>query len=313
MPKKPNKIETFSEILPSPEQTQLLRACLWNGEEGRKAWEAWAEFAENPVKVIKDDTKGRKRLMPLLLKTLLRNQASTDKPFMTFLRIAYTREDFRSKTFWKIYRSVMSSLKSVNSPVILLKGAALVDTVYTDRALRHCHDIDILFGDGDLRKTIDLLSATGFKSLNKTIGTDWGDLKFQHESGLPLELHRRLCGISSYTESFSQLWARSQIQIIGGIETRVLSPADSLLNVCGQAFSLGKRNSICWACDAWLIINHHPTLDWDLVLNCAQRYHVQLPLSVALGYLSEQLKSPIPKLLLDRLYSAASKNGIGLT
>ena len=88
---------------------------------------------------------------------------------------------------------------------------------------------------------------------------------------------------------------------LGMLQEPHAAPADSLLHVCGHASYSKSRQSLRWLTDAWLIVNRHPDLDWDLLLDCARRSHLALPLSVALSYLANDLNAPIPLRFLNRL------------
>ena len=90
------------------------------------------------------------------------------------------------------------------------------------------------------------------------------------------------------------------------VPSRILSPADNLLHVCVHAFYCESRQSLRWVCDSWFIIDRYPNLEWDILLDSAQRSDLALPLSITLGYLAGDLNASIPATFLDRLYTAAS-------
>lgn len=306
---KPALSHALSVILPQSEQTWLLRACLYSSKSGRRAWEVYQELAGDPKKALLKDTQGIKTLAPLLLSTLQRNEAVVEAALLTHFRTAYLREELRSKTYRRILRDVLSALNTEGISHILCKGSALADTVYADPALRHCHDIDILFlTEDDLSRAAPLFPSMGFASSWEARDPEARPTTLIHESQLPLLLHRRLFRIPQYSLPLEDLWKRSQIQPVVGIPTRILSPADNLLHVCIQAASRsGSRESLRWIPDAWNILARYPNLEWEVVLECAIQSHLALPLSVTLGYLAEELNAPIPPAVLDRLYAAASE------
>jgi hypothetical protein len=104
-----------------------------------------------------------------------------------------------------------------------------------------------------------------------------------------------------------EVWARSGIQMISGVPTRLLTPADNLFHICGSVFEPEQHESLRWVCDAWFIIHHCPDLDWDLLISCARRSHTALPLFVTVSYLADALKAPIPSCVLTQLRGAASE------
>ncbi|MGE5927100.1 MAG: nucleotidyltransferase family protein, partial [Gemmatimonadota bacterium] len=86
-----------------------------------------------------------------------------------------------------------------------------------------------------------------------------------------------------------------------GTRVTVLGAADQLVHVCGNAAQSPVRGSLRWVTDAWLLIESDPALDWEVVLRNAERAELALPLSVMLRYLAEELQSPIPGSVVERL------------
>ena len=300
-------LDALSVILPTPEQTSLLRACLYSGEPGRQAWEVYQNLVTDPKEALRNPQLGGKTLAPLLLTTLQRNGVVADRSILPYLRTAYLREELRSNTYRSILRDVLTALSSQRVSSIVLKGAALAETVYAEPALRHCDDISIFLREKDLLPAAALLSSCGFTPLRKKLWPGVRPFTLIHESGLPLHLHRSLFCVARYNVPPADLWARSQAQVIAGIPTRILSPADNLLHVCIQAFSYTRRESPRWVADAWHVIVGHHDLDWDVMVDCAITNHLALPLYVTLRYLAEDLHAPILSTVLDRLGLAASQ------
>jgi len=191
---------------------------------------------------------------------------------------------------------------------VILKVTVLAETVYKGRGFRHCHDIDILNTDFDPNSASHRLSSIGFRRRTQYALSGGQTFKFHHETGFPLSIHRDLFSIPFFNGDMRDVWSRTKIQTIAGVQASVLSPADNLLHACGLVFCRGKQQSINWVCDSWLIIDHYPDLDWDLLYHCAQRQCLTYPLSVVLGYLAEELTAPIPNSFLRRLFSAASRS-----
>ena len=111
-----------------------------------------------------------------------------------------------------------------------------------------------------------------------------------------------------YNRISSEIQARSQSRLVAGIPVKILTASDSLLHVCGHASYCQSRQSLRWVSDAWVIIDRHPDLDWELLLGFIRRSHLALPLSVMLGYMARTLDAPIPSKFLSRLSAAASQS-----
>ena len=291
----------LSTILPTPEDTLLLRACLTPGESGKLACEAWLKQHQNGFK-----KEAIKAFLPLFLHAVKKHAVKVDAAFLTVLRTAVLREELRTNTYNRICCELFSALSDYVIPTIVLGGAALADTVYAHPALRHSHDIDVLIPDVEFSRTERLIASLRFKSVNLPEAGSH-HLEFMHASGVPLTLHSRLFQLPAYTPPLPEIWSRSHNLLIAGVPIRTLSPVDSLLYVCGHASYSSSRHSLRWVSDAWFIIDRYPDLVWDLLLNCARRSWLTLPLSVMLRYLAEALDAPIPATVMAGLLASAGK------
>src|SRR5262249_42218859 len=154
-------------------QTWLLQACLWSGRQGEQAWAQWREDIGDPARFLREDSDGVKGLLPLLFHSLQDKNVSIDKEFHTYLRTAYLRDQLRSKAYSEICRKVVSTLDTAGISAVLLKGAALAETVYPLPVLQHSHYLDILINDNDLPRTVNLLTSLGFTRLSEANGCEW--------------------------------------------------------------------------------------------------------------------------------------------
>jgi hypothetical protein len=304
---KPALSESLSLLLPTPEETLLLRVCLSPRESAREAWSQWRNRNNMSGKALLRNSFVRK-LRPLLFNAVQSHSLEIDKEGLTYLRTAYLKEELRDAAVRRICREVLLLLEKERFAPIVLKGIALAETVYGSPVLRHCHDIDILLPDDDLSRAAGFLTSLGFRTCSAPDSQN-RHLRMVQDSGLPLEFHSRPFEVPYYQPPVSEIRARSRSQVIASVKAHIMTPADSLLHVCGHASYSSKRASLRWVTDAWSIINRHPQLDWDLLLVCIHRSHLALPLSVMLGYLAESLNAPVPPTFLDRLSAAASKAG----
>ena len=305
---KPLLSDALSLLLPTPEQTLLLRTCLLPRDLARQAWEEWRIRYDGAEIGFAGNNPSIRKLRPLLFNAFQQHGLEADNKTGTYLRSTYLQEDLRGKIVRRICRDILMLLEKEGIPTIVLKGAALAETVYDNPVLRHCHDIDLLIRDRDMSRAVSLLPSREFKEINPKGERGSDDCRLEHESGLPLELHTALFKLPYYNGLLGEMWERSRNHVIAGVQTKILAAADNLLHVCGHAFYGSRRGSLRWVSDAWFIIDRHRDLDWDLVLDCADRSHLALPLSVTLTYLAEELSAPIPSSFLDRLFAAASKS-----
>jgi hypothetical protein len=308
---KPVLSDVLSILLPKEQQTAFLRACLWTGEKGCQAWKIWRESFSNPRDFLKQKKFGVKGLTPLLYHNLQRNGVAIENSLLTFFRTAQIYEEKRTTVFREICHNVLTELTRTKKRFLVVKGAALADTAFDTPALRHCHDLDIVLDDPDLHHTLQLLTSLDFSVSSRTMSDDWRNIILIHRHGLPVSLHRAFFGISIYNRAQNHMWRRSQRQLIADVPCQVLAPEDALLHVCGQAFTSGRSTLPPWVADSCSILTRFPNLDWNHLIECAKHCHLELPMSVMLGYLADQLQAPVPRPVLNHLWVAASRNTIG--
>ena len=294
-------------ILPSREQTWLLRASLQHGDAGREAWRVWRELAGNAKTAMAEDRGGVKRLLPLLYSALRRNGAEVDAALLPYLKTVHAREQIRTATYLRICGEVLGALEREGIPTIVLRGAAAAVTAYDDPALRHCHDISLLVSSEDLPRAAIALRGNGLTSAMRDPGTFTTDFELRHESTLMVELHTQLFEVPFYDLPMADVMPRTRHVSIGGKPARVLSPTDAFLHACGHASYSPSRQTLRWVCDVWHILRRHPELDWDLLIQTARRSRLGLPVAVTLRYLAEELGAPVPGVVLKRVVRDAAR------
>jgi hypothetical protein len=303
---KPALSGILSVVLPTREETLLLRACLWPGDPGRRAWEEWRRCVGNPIELLRDGNERLKALLPLIHFALQRNGVSVEEALKTCLYMSSLREELRYNAYRRILARVISFYAEKEIPAIVLRGAALADTVYESPASRHSGKIQILIGgDGSFPDENSLIPPR-FRRLQEGFSRGRSVMTLKHDSGLPLHLHRRLFPATYYHIPFDRLWGRSRIRQVAGQTARTLASADNLLHVCGEAFFNRSSRSLLWVFDSLFLINRSDAIDWDELLETARDSHLELPLSVMLGYLSEKMNAPVPVPFINGLYNSAS-------
>jgi putative nucleotidyltransferase-like protein len=296
-------------MLPTPRQTLFLRACLCDGAAGTDAWRAWRAQVGHVKAAMGDDTSPVKRLLPLLYVALRRNGAEVDEGLVPYLKLAFAREQMRSKTFVRICGEVVDTLNGAAIEAIVLRGAAFSVSVYSDPARRHCHDIDLLVAGQDLGRAADALSRSGLANLHDPFLRE-SDAALRHDTGLPVRIHTRVFASRWYALPWDELWPRTEGAVIAEHAVRVLSPADALVHVLGHASYSVSRESLRWVCDCVTLIRRRRDLDWDAVVERAAHARCALPASVMLRYLREQLDADIPGAALERMDDAAGRAGV---
>jgi len=267
-------------------QTLLLRAMLGAGPSGaRKAWDQWLGAVGDPVAHLRADMNGLRRLLPLLLAAVRRNGLSVDRTFLTVLRSAHVREELRYRIYRRILAQVLAAMHAGKIEAILVNGAALAHSIYPEPMLRHCHNIDLYCNAAHMARMAELLRTLGFRETAR----NGGCIGFEHGSGLPLELHQRLLGADDATRQFAAVYEISQSFEIDGNPVRILSPEDSLLQICAHGPGEGGIPAPWLVCDAWMQLKRGAHLDPDLLREGA----AGIGRLEALGYMQEYLASEL--------------------
>ena len=307
---KPALWDALSVILPTPEQTLLLRACLQSGEMARQAWEQWQAQTGGLQQYLAHEVNAGKWLLPLLYYSLRQNEAAIDPEVLPLLKNAYMREQLRYEDYRRILADALTALTAGGVRAIVLKGAALAETVYPESGLRHSHDIDLLVDPRDLEMGVSLLISGGLRPLpNGNRAKPY--VVLCHSSGLALGLYPGLFQVPYYAfgdgAPTQEIWTYSVSHNFGGAEASILSPAASLWEVLGHASYSPNRRSLKWVCDAWFLIGDKAGPDWNLFADLAARSNLALPLAVMLSYLAQSLQAPIPWTVPERLQAMATR------
>lgn len=240
---------------PPREALALLRACLATREDPRE--DAWAELGD-PIAVLRIDAVRRAGLMAQLLHAATLAGVTLDSGVRSRLRAARVHEDLR------LAATAPACRAAIDDGPIVLRGVAFAHTIYDEPALRHCHDLDLLVGEG--------------------AGTT------VHEGGFPVSRHRSLLlRVAVGVDDVDTVGAR-----VAGMPARVLAPADALVHTCAHAVTHGVPGSPLWPLDAALLVRGTPALDWDRVAGRAIAWRCAADVGSALDWLRRRLAVPVP-------------------
>jgi hypothetical protein len=230
------------------------------------------------------------------------------------LRLAYFRNARRNVRLFHELEGVLRRLAAAGVPVVLLKGAALAESVYENLAVRPVGDFDLLVRHQDMSTALDVLAALGYEPASAEAHA--GDaLAYENEVALTkpgeaaclLELHWSLFDSPYYQHKMPMdwLWQSALPMQIGPVSTLMLGPEAQVLHLCGHLLlhhGSGGNFSPMWLYDvAAVIASYGERIDWDEVLERAQAYDLVLPLQRVLLRVSDEWQVPLPIGLLERL------------
>jgi len=306
----PPLADTLRLMLPSAPTNLLLQAALLEGEGAVEAWGQWRQTVCDPKAFLASDRTGIKRHLPLLYRNLVAHGAAPGRDLEPYLRAARAREELRSARFRRIVGEALGALGQSGVEFIVGKGVTVGETIHPDPVLRHCHDIDLLVRSPNMPAAADALRRAGFSPVESGLGSE---PRFDHDSGLPVELHDRLYRTPFYDGSLEAVISRARSAQLLTIPVRVISDVDLLVYAPVHASVVPQRAGLSWIIDVVSLLRQREsqgvTTDWTAVTQIAADAHVQLPLYAAYQYLAAKFGAPIPPHVIEELRRSTGKCG----
>ena len=207
---------------------------------------------------------------------------------------------------------ILSAFNKEGIPVVLLKGAALLDTVYRDISLRPMSDLDILVRPEDIGRAEALVLGLDYTYLVQQ-ADEPDDLNNRHLSnlahrkkGILLEVHRHIVDANdAFHFDISDFWARARPIRKTQAEALVFSPEDLLIHLSIKFLSDRRYQSstaISQLCDIAEIINHYSdSLDWDLIVKISREKGFTAGLYSVLYACQRIVGTPLPAAIMQEI------------
>lgn len=183
----------------------------------------------------------------------------------------------RSMVLGNARTQVLKALGEAGIPVIVLKGSALVETVYPDATWRDMGDIDLLVEPSRVEQATAVATGLGFARLPgaKATGDGRHDPKLVSADGLaPIEIHRHVLDDVDERFDITAVWARSQPSAAG--THRLAAAHDLLIHVCMHFFagrSVRSEGALSQIRDiAWIAARGD--VDWEQLVVVSRRFGV---------------------------------------
>ena len=239
---------------------------------------------------------------------------------LSALERVYLANAARSMFMTSALRRVVDALVAADVPALLLKGAALVETVYPDPAQREMLDLDILVPPRLLPAASAALTPLGYRphmdngqgtgatmAMRVSLDEHHGPALIGDEQLLAVELHRHiLIPGEGWQFEIDEFWQRSRPS---GNGPHVLpSPEDLLLHVClhftrnrlgGSYRRRQTGGALGQICDIARIVEYEP-VEWASLTDTARRYRLDARIFLGL-FAARELGVPIPQDALAEL------------
>lgn len=196
------------------------------------------------------------------------------------------------------------------------KGPLLAERAYGDLAMRSFYDLDVLVRRTDISAARDVLLAAGYrpeKPLSPLLQARYiaqqGELELIREvDGLRVELH--WAAVPNYyapprdDRHLAEVWERLVAARVGRASVTALAMEDELEALCVHG-SKHRWDRLMWIVDIAMVARSHPQLDWQALLDRAERHGtlrmVHLGLRLAMQVCRADLPpSVVAQVLADR-------------
>jgi hypothetical protein len=266
-------------------------------------------------------------IVPILFRALHERAASVPAEWLNIFKAEYVTNAFHNTLAQTSVDAIGAILGSERIPVIVMKGAALLRTLYDDQGLRSLCDVDLLVDERDIERADTQLQAQGLLlPLSEEVGSRCHYSLvycFQQPRTIPVELHWRI--FERYRPYAFDLDAvRAQARPLPGMPPNVLvmAPEHELAHLCLHLDrhaityrSLLRRKDWCellllpqgsgrlvWLYDIALYLQRRSELiDWDKFVETARRWAIDGRVHAALEMSRRALGVGPPREVLQAL------------
>ena len=258
------------------------------------------------------------RASPLLFKHLARVEGAPTW-VTTELEERYLANAARNLYIAAALREVLAELAGAGIPAMALKGAALIESVYPEPALRELLDLDILVPEERIADAEAALVAIGYGDDPKAYGlapTERAERAHQHHvAGLvhparltAVELHRHICASGDGRPfDIGEMWARAR-RVEPAPAHWLPAPEDLLMHVAfhftrnrlgGSDHRAGTGGALAQLADiGWLL--RREAIDWASFNANVRAYGLELRVFLAL-FAAAEIGIEVPGEVLGEL------------
>ena len=214
----------------------------------------------------------------------------------------------RQAAVWDLERDrLLSRLSCAGLSPVLLKGAALRETLYAEPAERWLCDLDLLLPAGELDAARVALIEVGYSDiggaeLHEAYRRHHFHDRLEHPNGFVVELHWALSrpGAEPRLDERAFLTRATERLRPGGQALRVPSTEDMILHLASQNAedTFGRLSRLV---DLDRLVSAAPALDWAYLRETARTSGAKNFLALALRLAERLLETPIPPGFIESL------------
>ena len=277
--------------------------------EARAALRAWALREQPDWHAIRRFAQ-RARVAPLLHRAWC-GETFVPARLRRDLRRAYLQTGRRNLVFMRELQTAVEALDGAGVPSIVLKGGALLPTVYRNLALRPMTDVDLLIRREHLGEVLVVLADAGFAGerpeLRRGAAAAFENQLVVFKPGpipVALELHWSLFDSPYYQQhlDLDWCWRGAEPLPLGTTMARRLDPTAQLLHLCGHLVLHHRGADLMWEHDiVELVTLYGGQIDWPGLIERAVASRLVMPVTSLLLRLAAEDAAPVPAAVIERL------------
>ena len=209
------------------------------------------------------------------------------------------------------YMRRLQALAQQRLAVIVLKGVALVETVYGHPGLRPMSDVDLLIRREDFRTVRKVLEGFGYTPLRRethsgVLEEHENEMAFRKPGRFPAEVdvHWSLFDSPYYQRTIAMdwFWESAKSTEVNGVSIPVLGIEALIIHLCGHLALHHKALGLLWWNDiAEVLAMHRDRIDWKELLVRTESYELILAVREVLVALAHDWRALVPRDVLRRL------------
>ena len=208
--------------------------------------------------------------------------------------------------------TILRALHRRNTSCAPLRGLTFAEYLPAAPSVRPMGDLDLLVKRDDCPGVRDALRQLGYTEVDRQPGFAEAysyTLEFvkDRHGWITVEPHWTIA-YPPFMDAIDMdaVWSRCRHGTIAGIETRLLSQEDLLLNLCWHLHHKGADAPLLWWHELDLLLRHHASaIDWPHVISTIGRGPHTGLLAEVLATLVREFRSPIPAQVITELSKSA--------
>lgn len=254
----------------------------------------------------------RERLGPLLY-SILRDRNILPGWYEVELREIYIRYGLHNARILQSLKYIIKDFSNADLPLIVLKGAALAETVYDNIAVRPMVDVDVLVHRGDVDRSLIILDKLGYQFVDAETHpgmiAEYENELLLHKLGdfnIALELHWSLLDSPHYQVKIDMdwFWQSAETAHFSGTPGHILGVEALLLHLCSHITLHHGGEGLLWLHDvAEVLFRYHDKIDWEALLNKAKTYDLVLSMQYVINRVNSDWNMKLSVEILDKLNS----------